>query len=125
APVPQPTVKELALDVARGGMSREQYALTMRALESALVDMIEKQAAADHTKLPASFRTAVARFVDRYTGYDVLCALLADFYATEFAASELREIVRFQGTAAFQKQVNLMPKLVQSSARVAEEAFAK
>lgn len=119
------TLQELALDAAHTGMTREQFAATMRAFEDAVADAIEKRAMLEHRKLPAAYRTVVSDFTRRYVDYDGVCAEVADFYASEFTAAELREIAAFQRTAVYQKQVSLTPQMLRRGFTLARKALAE
>ena len=117
------TLQQLALDTVHTGMSQEQYLSIMRAVENAMIDTMEKQAVRENRKLPRAAHEFVAEILRQYFSYEAACASLAEFYSRRFTEAELRQIAAYQRTATYQKQIGLMPEMMQYQAREVQHVF--
>lgn len=121
---PETLLLQLALDVVHGGMSREQYASITHAIEDAMIETMEKQAAADHKTLPPAFRQFIAEISGRYLSYEAACESMAEVYARSFTEADLRRIAAYQATETFRKQMKLVPEMMQKEARRIQQVLA-
>jgi hypothetical protein len=127
ASVPRPespaTLHELALDAARSGMSQEQYSAMTRLLSDSMLEVMEKQFAAEHRKLPPNLRQIVSDIYGQYISYDQQCDWMAETYARNFTPTELREIAAYRRGATFQKEMKLLPEVMKNVSQHVQQAL--
>jgi hypothetical protein len=104
--------RELALEVARGGMSEETYRSMILALSQSFQKSAEKWAAAEGRKLPASSTTFIAELLGEEIPYEMVGNITANFYLRHYTEAELKELAAFQRTAVYEKQTRLMLTLI-------------
>jgi hypothetical protein len=125
-PTPVATVsgKELALQVARAGVSEQAYRSMLSSFARVLAESAEKRAAADGKKLPAGFGAMVAQIAAEEVRYDLVVEIGADFLLRNFTDDEMRELLDIRQKAVVQKEVRLIPIYLQEAGQRMQQVLA-
>src|SRR6266571_3438928 len=107
--------RELALEVAHGGISEETYRSMIVALSQSFQNSVEKWAAADGRKPPPNSAAFIAQILGEEIPYETMTNITAKFYLRHFTEAELKELAAFQRTAVYQKQIGLMITLMKEA----------
>jgi len=118
-----PTQHDLAVELVRSEMPQEQWGVLMRTFSQALLQLFEKEAAAEGKPLPPNFRRVLAETTGETISYEEMAAFLAAVYSRYYTADEMRAILAYQHTPVFQKQMQLAPRLMEESLKYTQRIF--
>jgi hypothetical protein len=99
--------RELALDTARSGMTKETYQSTIQVWTQLAQREMDKG-----RKLSPKAAATLAEMIAEELSYEKMTDLVADFYQRHFTEVELKELAAIQRSPTLQKLANLTPTMM-------------
>jgi len=104
-------------------MPPEQWEVLMRTFSQGLLQVFEKEAAAEGKPLPPNLSRVLAEITGETISYEEVAAFMTAVYSRYYTADEMRAILAYQRTPVFQKQMQLAPRLMEESLKYTQRIF--
>jgi hypothetical protein len=112
-PIEKPaSAHDLAQELIRT-QSKQSYEATLSAFMQALLTGFEKSRAVSDRIPRPELKRIVSEVMIEELPYDAILGGLAAFYERHFSADELRELVAMRRSTVFQKEMDLLPTMMQ------------